>query len=300
MSLVKESQSFLEGTDLPVVDTGSVIDTGSIDVNDLKMTDPLEDIIVIDEPLEEASIEVDQEPELVFSLDKIPGAMNQDDIVEEPAEIVVEEPEEIEVNDDPWAWKLDEFPHWFSSKMNHVPPHSGHDIPGCHRAVAYLKRLKKEGLKAVSEDINGKLDLTIISEAMRKIDDGIDALEERIEKLDSARSKKRKKRSEDDSEEMIKTAGTPRIVGITVTVPLLISSLARSCINSTISAGKDMEKTFAFLCKEYELTKQSKLELIQLITDMGFPMRRDLGMPLDKEIDTQSVDNVSWMPNYHA
>ena len=87
---------------------------------------------------------------------------------------------------------------------------------------------------------------------------------------------------------------------IVITVPLFISSIARSCINGMVSAGHDIEDIFKKLAKEYDLTKREKLELIQLLSDMNYPIRRDLGMPLDQEIDTASSDNVNWSQQFYA
>ena len=86
--------------------------------------------------------------------------------------------------------------------------------------------------------------------------------------------------------------------GIIVTVPLLISSIARTCINSMVSAGKDIEDVFDKLAKKYDLTSREEMETMQLLADMGYPMRRPRGYLRDEEIDTTSVDNFDWNANY--
>lgn len=314
MSLVKESQSFLEGADVPIgagpeleippdqqeipPDQQLTDELSVIDLNFAKHDKHSEDdIIVVEGPEEE--VEVENEPEIILTLDKIPGALSQDEI-EEPAEIEVEEPEEIEINNDPWDFgELHNLLPWISKMMQNVPKHSGVDVPGLDRTIAYFKHLKQKSRNAVQTDINSVLDINAVSTAYKEIENAIDRLEERREKIES-RSKKKRKRADDDQDGLVKTAATPKINGITVTVPLLISSLARTLINSTVSAGKDMERSFVSLADEYNLSKREKLELMQLLYDMNFPIRRDLGAPLDKEIDTTSVDNFNWMPNYHA
>lgn len=310
MSFVKESQSFLEGTDVPAgMNLDDQIDL--TDQNDLKMSDKMDqmhsgDIIVMDEPegaaLENVSLEVGEDPsgEIVLTLDHVPGGLNQEEI-EEPAEIEVEEPQEIEIDDDPWAWKISNFLPWLSKMMKAVPAHSGRDTAGLERAVAYLEELDRHISRAMRGDLNNELSIEAIEKARDEIQRGIERLQERHEKVKSSKyPKKKKKKSEDETDAMIKTAGTPRINGISITVPLWIASLAKSCINGMVSSGKDIEKVFISLAEEYGLDKRDKLQLLQLLDDMNYPVRRDLGMPLDKPIDTTSVDNVNWLPNYDA
>jgi len=79
---------------------------------------------------------------------------------------------------------------------------------------------------------------------------------------------------------------------------LLISSLARVCINSMVSAGHDLEDEYAKQIKEYKLDKREQRELGQLLEDMGYPLRIDRGVPPGTEIDTTRSDNSDWAANY--
>jgi hypothetical protein len=53
-------------------------------------------------------------------------------------------------------------------------------------------------------------------------------------------------------------------------VPLLISRLARVCINGTVSAGHNIKQMFECQVAEYELTKREQTELSQLLSDNGY------------------------------
>ncbi|TXG77356.1 hypothetical protein E6Q11_02955, partial [Candidatus Dojkabacteria bacterium] len=106
MSFAKESQLSFEGTDIPLKPQPQpVLDE---DKNELRMSEDhvsmphIEDLMVEEDEPEDIALEVGSEPiELVLTLDKIPGGLDQEDIVEEP-ELEVEEPEEVTISDDPW------------------------------------------------------------------------------------------------------------------------------------------------------------------------------------------------------
>ena len=67
-----------------------------------------------------------------------------------------------------------------------------------------------------------------------------------------------------------------------------------------VSAGHDIEDMFTKLTERYKFTDREKLELMQLLSDMGYHVRRDFGAPIDEEIDTTSSDNFNWASNRPA
>uniref|UniRef100_UPI0020289F2C hypothetical protein n=1 Tax=Caballeronia sp. INML3B TaxID=2921749 RepID=UPI0020289F2C len=83
-----------------------------------------------------------------------------------------------------------------------------------------------------------------------KIDDGILALIDAINKLNKMKKGKRKKTASLVKEGQ-KIAG---VQGIVVTVPLLISRIARVCINGMVSGGHDIEDLFHRQAEKYDLT----------------------------------------------
>jgi hypothetical protein len=87
--------------------------------------------------------------------------------------------------------------------------------------------------------------------------------------------------------------------GIYVMAPLFISCIARTCINGYISAGHDMEGIFKKLSTKYKLNDREKMETIQLLADMGFPVRLDR-MMIDEDVDITSSNNGDWAANYKA
>lgn len=315
--LVKESQSLFEGTDI-VLKPQATVSTQLVDRNELKSPVnqlsflPMENLVVIEEPEEsnkdEAVIEVNpEEIELVLTLDKIPGGLDQEEIVEE-AELEVEEPEDVTVSDDPWDWgsSAKNFLPWLSRMMQGVPTHSGRDTAGLERAIAYLEALDREISKAVRTDLNNDIAIEAVEQARDEIQQGLERLEERLEKVKSSKypkknkGKKNKKAEEEQSGLVKEAQKAPHVGGIVVTVPLFTSHLARVCINGMVSAGHDIEDMFDKLATRYKLTDREKAELVQLLSDMNYPLRRDRGIPLDEEIDTSSSDNFDWAQNFSA
>jgi len=275
----------------------------------------------LDEELEAAEEEVDEEDKededdaailqveeggqpiqaFTFSLPMVPGSDLEEDDLDE---IVVDEPEdEIEVAErDRWDWAgggLPNFLSWLQGMFNSVPAHSGNETAGIERAIAFLQSLDKCISKAVRSDIKDELDIAQVEEARKAINDGIDRLEDRYERLMAGR-KRNKKKSELHAS-LVKEAQKITGVGhVVVTVPLLISRIARVCINGMVSAGHDIEDMFDRQVKAYNLDKREQAELMQLLEDMGYPMRRDRGFTRDEQIDRTRSDNYDWAANYPA
>lgn len=318
MSFVKESQSLsFEGIDIPLKQPVSV---PSGDQNELKMppNSPskflslLQELVVDDDGDNEnvdPSLEIaEPETELVLTLDKIPGGLDQEDIVEESA-LEVDEEDNVEVSDDPWDWGgvAKNFLPWLSKMMQNIPMHSGKDTAGLERAIAFLEAVDREISRAVRIDLNNEIAIDAVEKARDEIQRGMERLEDRLEQVKSSKypkknkNKRNKKKSDFEQEGLVKEAQkATHVGGIVVTVPLFTSFLARTCINGMVSAGHDIEDMFTKLAKKYKLTDRERAELVQLLSDMNYPVRRDRGISLDDETDTSSSDNFDWPANYHA
>lgn len=248
---------------------------------------------------------VEEEPseELVFVLPPLPGSTDQSDFIS--PEIEVDDEEEVVVEDDPWKWELSSFMEWLSKMMQGVPTHSGYDSTGLERAISYLECLDKEISKAVRMDLKNEIAIESVEKARDEIHKGLERLYERHDKVMESKypkkkkKKKRKKKSE-SSDELIKEANkSTRINGITVTVPLIVSHVARICVNSMVSAGKDIEDTFDKLAQKYNFTERDKAETVQLLSDMGYAMRGRTYYG-DEEFDASSVDNPDFIAQYYG
>lgn len=242
----------------------------------------------------------DANKEFSFTLGKIPGS-DSDEEIEEPAELSVsEEDDKIQVTDDPWKWSHDKFLFWLEDKLKSIPKHNGKDISGIEKAIAYLKYLEGECSKASRTDIHNLIDTPSLEKFREEMFEGLKRLFDRLEKLESIKNpmKSKKKKADDDSSGFVKEA---KSINFQVNVPYFISLLARICVNSSVSAGHDIEEVFMDLCKKYELTKQQKLEVVHLIEDMGYAsVWRDRSKMIGEEIDLTSAENGDWSAQYPA
>jgi len=259
---------------------------------------PLE---VFDNVPSEEPLEVCEDPGVIeIVVEELPGAPpgTKDP---EPVLEVEEEPEDKKDENDlqpkkpeKWDWATrgsEGFITWVKERIEDVPKHSGLDTAGLERACSYLEKLDSEISKAMRMDLDGELDANKIEDVRSKIDDGLSRLHDRLDKIKSSKKKSRKKKAE-YSESFVKEAQKiTGVSGIVVTVPLLISRIARVCINGTVSAGHDINYIFQNQVKKYKLNDREKAETIQLLHDMGYPVREDRGYFADDDVDTRSSDN---------
>jgi ubiquitin C-terminal hydrolase len=82
--------------------------------------------------------------------------------------------------------------------------------------------------------------------------------------------------------------------------PLFASRIARICINGTVSAGHDISDMFQKQVKKWKLTDREQAEVMQLLSDMGYPLREDRGYMPDEEVDVTSSDNYDWSAQYSS
>lgn len=263
----------------------------------------------------ESEVEVVHQPAIV--IDDIPGApRGTADLVLE-----VESPDrdDLEVSDSetkqpepksPWDWKAT-FPmgfiDWIKERYSSMPKHTGYDLGGLERAVSYLQRLDDEISKAIRGDIDGHLDAREVDEIRNEVEKGCALIEKRVENVKAAKKRNKTASAEelevivaDIEQGLVKEAQqSPGIkAGIQITVSLFISTLARMCINGTVSGGHDIEDLFDKTCKKFKLDEREKYELRQLIHDMNFPIRFDRLSFVGEEVDESSEDNGDWAANY--
>ena len=274
---VKESTA----QDMMFADTYSAYDAHSSHDGHLEM--PLEELEVTEE-------------ECPFALPLVPGGEDQSDY-EPTAAVVVSDDDDIQVEHDPWKWTVMSFLEWLGGRMSAIPGHSGTETSGLERAIAYLQRLDSEISRAVRLDLDNKIAIKAVENARDEIQDGIKRLEERLDKVRENKypRRKKKKKSEQENNAILKEA--QKAAKFIVTVPIFESYIARTCINSMVSAGKDIEVTFNHMTSMYKLSSREQAAIMQLMSDMGYAMRWDRGLPREK-VDTSSTDNYDLMANY--
>lgn len=268
------------------------------------------------EAMVEPEISVHEEPvEIMVTLGPESLGLDNPDpqpIAEEP-ELVVEEKDKDKAQDvDPaqaaknekWDWAKrgpKGFIAWVKERCDDVPKHSGYDTAGLERAVAYLERLDGEVSKAMRNDIDGELDANQIEKVRAIIDNGIERLQDRLDKVKQSKKKPKKKKADEAYEGLVKEAQKiTGVQGVFVTVDLLTSHIARVCINGMVSAGHDIEDLFERQASYFSLNKRERAQVIQLLDDMGYAMRRDRGYMPDDDFDAASSDNMDFAANYNS
>jgi hypothetical protein len=238
-------------------------------------------------------LEVEEE-DVRGNLSEMLGSIPGSDGEYEPGSLIVED-EEVEVEDDPWKWTVINFLDWLRDKLSSIPSHTGKETSGCERAIAYLEKLDSEISKAVRMDLDNNIVIDAVELARDEIQDGIKRLEEHLTKIRDNKYPHRKKRKKSEAADgMVKKAKAASFV---VCVPMFESYVARTCINSMVSSGKDIEDTFDHMCDKYELTGREQASIMQLLSDMGYAMRWDRGKGRE-EVDTASTDNFDFVANY--
>jgi len=303
MPLLKSAQDLMENKDL-------VIDMVDEPV-EVELAPSNEEIVIYDEkPEMEDVVELHQdlaqevapvEVELKFKLPNIPGAPDDAQVLEISDKDLEDKKEEKVVKDKSkniWDWEdCANFSSWLDEMLKKIPNHSGKDIPGLERAIAYLKRLDSEISRAMQQDFEGVIDADEVAKAKDEINEGIVRLDKRREEILDSKYGKKKKAEEKSS--LVKEGRAPYVGGIIVTVPLLISRIARVCINGMVSAGHSIEHLYEDQVKKYALNEREQAELSQFLEDMGYPVRTDRLYKRDEEVDTRDGKG-DWASNYQA
>jgi hypothetical protein len=203
-----------------------------------------------------------------------------------------------------WDWES-HGPHgfisWIKVRIDDVPKHSGYDSAGLERAISYLERLDNEISRAMRLDLDGELDANKIETVRSKIDDGLSRLNDRLDKVKKQSKNRRKKKTSfaeidlSDSVIIKEAQKITGVQGIYVTVPLLISRIARVCINGMVSAGHDIEDIYQDQVKKYALNDREQAEVMQLLSDMGYALRQDRGYMPDDKVEDKGYD---WSKNF--
>lgn len=247
--------------------------------------------------------EPESEQEIIFVLDEVPGAPEAGEVTVSINEDKEEVKEEAVPEVDSWKWQHNSFLPWLSKMLSGVPKHSGYETTGLEKAISYFEVLDREITKAMRTDYKNEIDSAKAEQAREQIENGLERLIERLEKVRTSKYKRHAKKSRAWSEELgfVKEAQkSVPINGIVITVPLLISRIVRTLINGSISAGHDMEDMFEDLSKEYNLDKREKAEVCQLLSDMGYPVLQDRGIEVGKSVDKTSNKGFDWATNYNS
>lgn len=274
-----------------------------------------------DEPdTEVLEVTEDEVPKEDFSNPTVPGSdlefveFNADDTVE--------------VREKNWEEDKDPalFMDYLKERLTKIPRHSGNTIPGCERAVAYIKDLDNQASKAMRSDYDGKIDEEELDKIRKDMRNMVDRLENHIERLQKNAGEQRVRFVVQGTCEKCESSApmwydpgheTPVCMNCeaeqndgplqkTATTPVLsvyMTPFERACIstiiNAKVSGGKDIEEVYEKMKNKYNFTPREEMGLIQLLADHGYPVYRDRGL-INEPTDPTSEDGVEWPANYYA
>lgn len=258
-------------------------------------------------------MEVGEPVEVEIVIEDLPGAphgthdpepvleVSEDDHDKDKGEVIDENEAKKSKKPEKWDWES-KGPHgfiaWIKSRIDDVPKHSGYDSAGLERAVSYMEKLDNEISRAMRLDLDGELDANKIEAVRSQIDDGLARLHDRLDKV-KKHSKSRRKKKADVDQTLVKEAQKiTGVQGIYIVAPLFSSRIARVCINGMVSAGHDIEDLYSRQVKRWKLSEREQAEVMQLLADMGYPLRQDRGFMPDEDIDFASSDNMDWSAQY--
>lgn len=273
------------------------------------------------EPEEPEELEVSEPDEtmMVEEPERVPGA----DI---PFQQYVKDEPEQKIKD----WENDHDPSRFVEylklALTKLPQHSGNTIPGCERVLSRLKDLKNQASKAMRSDYDGVIDEMELDKILKDIDNMIFRLENHIERLQKNAGQSRVRFiSQDECEKcgsiapmwhdaatgqdvcmscegekvnegLEKTAGTA-VLNVYMT-PWERAVIA-TCINATVSGGKNINEVFDHMNKKYKFSDREKLAFVQLLSDHGYPMGlTDRGRVGEDEVAPE--DFIEFNTNYRS
>ena len=214
---------------------------------------------------------------------------------------------------------------YITNKINNIPRHSGNTVPGCERALAYLKSCESEISRAMRSDLGGEIDEEQVDKLRKQIHGMADMLDRRVDQLtktagvqqvsfisegqcskcestapmwNDALSEVSICMNCEAKEEhgLSKAAGTARLQ---VFMTPFERAVVGTIINATISGGKNLEETYEKMKNKYNFSPREELSFQQLIADHGYPIYKDRGL-LNEPTDPASGDNVEWQTNYQA
>lgn len=255
---------------------------------DVLMVDDYEDMLDDESFLLVEEDEAHDEPEY----DLVPGSNER--YVENYTD------DSVEVRETSWTDDGDhsKFVAYLKDKILNIPSHSGKTIPGCERALAYLKSCEQEISRAMRSDLEGKIDEEQVDVIRQDIYKMTDRLENHINRLRKSAGIQQVNfvTAEDIEQGISKTAGTP-ILNVYMTP--FERAIVGTIINAKVSAGRNIEEVYAQLKAKYNFDPREELAIQQLIADHGYPVYKDRGL-LNEPTDPASGDNIEWQTNYHA
>lgn len=170
------------------------------------------------------------------------------------------------------------------------------------KAFGQYKQLDSYISQALRSDYDDHIDVKKLDEIRKIVDSYKDQVENALAGIEKMTKQKRqmRRRGEDESEDMVKEAGTPTMNGLQVQMSAFERAIVGAIINGVVSGGKNIEELYNMANKKYKFSEREELALLQILADMGYPVFKDRLMLGEKVDPTKSDELGEWQANYYA
>jgi hypothetical protein len=216
---------------------------------------------------------------------------------------------EDQVNKDNGGWlktkDISQFVQFLDDQMSRIPTVqlANSNLSMMERSLGQWKRLNNYCSEAMRGDFNSSLDVDNIDTKRYKIEQNIQALEDALYNLDRMKRNRKKMRrhsDEDTSSELTKEATVPHFSGFQMVLTPFQRAIAGALINGKVSGGRNMEELWSEARKKYNMDAREELEILQIISDMGYPEFKDRLQMGGNEDPTRESDFGEWQSQYYA
>jgi hypothetical protein len=209
--------------------------------------------------------------------------------------------EKVQENDD-WrnSKEVEHFSKFLDSQISNTPTLS--KAKGnkslIERSLAQWKKLDAFCSQALRDDFDNKLDINDVDKKRSYIHKNIDELENALIGLQELQRKRKKmKRADDGSDEIIKEAMTSVMQVVITPFEKAITSVL---VNGVVSGGRNMEELYDKLKEKYKFTDREELAILQILLDMGYPIFKDRLMVGETEDPSRDDNFGEWQSQYQS
>lgn len=157
------------------------------------------------------------------------------------------------------------FVDYVKSSIDLVPEYVEDNRNSIRRAIAYYENLQDEIHATVANDADDvNFSLTDMSQ-LDQLDQSIDRKLAKLKDVLGVRSIQVKVKQTKHA--------SGKAADFVYYVPPFTMAIARICINAKVANGRNLEETYQKLRDKYSMNEREHLEVLQVLHDMGYPIR---------------------------
>jgi len=169
------------------------------------------------------------------------------------------------------------------------------------KALGQYRKLNSYISQALQSDYDDVIDTDKVDNIRKVVEKINDQLEDALEKITQmTKQRKKMKRRGEDEQDLTKEATAPHFNGFQMVVTPFQRAIAGALINGKVSGGRDLEELWKEAKDKYKMNAREELEILQILSDMGYPEFRDRLRLGDNNDPTRTEDFGEWQSNYYA